>query len=316
MVHSRKVARLAVLCCTLTVAAASTAAAATCPIVHRAEVQLRWDGSGWLVPVTIDGVDAPFLLDTGAERSMIFQAAAAALGVPRDQWVSTTTEGIGGVVNLPNADPRSLALGGLPLRRHTVAADNTLTVAQSASRTISGLLGQDFLSPYDVEIDGARNVLRLFSTGACLQDSSLPWTESRAAIHARRLFRNILVIPVVVDGRVLQAEIDSGAGASSVTAPGMVKLGLSDAAMRGDLARPASGIGGGEVPMRLHRFARVEVGGQRFDGQALWLGPIHLIRSVDMLLGADWLRGRRVWLSFATDTVFVTRTPGTAPFGQ
>jgi hypothetical protein len=315
MAHRGNIARLIALCVALSVAAVS-AAAAPCPVVQRAEVQLHWDGSGWLVPVTIDGVDAPFLLDTGAERSMIFQTAAAALGVPRDQWASTTTEGIGGIVNLPNADPRSLALGGLPLRRHTIAADNTLTVAQSDSRTISGLLGQDFLSPYDVEIDGPRNVMRLFSAGACLQASSLPWTEPREAIRARRLFRNILVIPVVVDGRVLQAEIDSGAGASAVTAPGVFKLGLTNAATRGDLARQASGIGGGRVPMRLHRFARVEVGGQQFDGQALWLGQIHLIRSVDLLLGADWLRDRRVWLSFATDTVFVTRTPGTAPFGQ
>jgi predicted aspartyl protease len=297
-------------------AATAAAAPAPCPVVQQAEVQLHWDGSGWLAPVTIDGVDAPFLLDTGAERSMIFKAAADQLHIRRDEWASTATRGVGGIVELPNADPRSLTLGGLPLRRRTIAADNTLTVAESPSRTISGLLGQDFLSPYDVELDGPAGVLRLYSAAACLDAASLPWTGPRDAIRARRLFRDILVVPVTIDGKVLQAEIDTGAGASAVTATGMFKLGLTDAALRGDVARDASGIGGRAVPMRLHRFAHVTVGSQDFVGQSLWIGPIHLLSSIDMLLGADWLRGRALWLSFTTDTVFVTRTAGSVPFGR
>jgi hypothetical protein len=33
--------------------------------------------------------------------------------------------------------------------------------------------------------------------------------------------------------------------------------------------------------------------------------PIRLSPIVDMLLGADWLTGRRVWISFATKQLFL-----------
>jgi hypothetical protein len=37
----------------------------------------------------------------------------------------------------------------------------------------------------------------------------------------------------------------------------------------------------------------------------LWVARAHVIPIVDMLLGADWLGSRRVWLSFATKQMFV-----------
>jgi hypothetical protein len=35
------------------------------------------------------------------------------------------------------------------------------------------------------------------------------------------------------------------------------------------------------------------------------VSPMQALRSVDMLLGADWVRARRVWISWATNQVFV-----------
>jgi hypothetical protein len=32
---------------------------------------------------------------------------------------------------------------------------------------------------------------------------------------------------------------------------------------------------------------------------------VHVVPIVDMLLGADWLRTRHVWLSFTTQQMFV-----------
>jgi hypothetical protein len=35
------------------------------------------------------------------------------------------------------------------------------------------------------------------------------------------------------------------------------------------------------------------------------VAPIQLSPISDMLLGADWLMGRRVWISYATNQLFV-----------
>ena len=48
----------------------------------------------------------------------------------------------------------------------------------------------------------------------------------------------------------------------------------------------------------------------------LWVEPIRLTPIVDMLLGADWLAGRHVWISYATAQVFLAgpaEAPGPGP---
>ena len=59
-----------------------------------------------------------FVLDTGAERSMVSPQAVQRLHLALDKWVGTRMHGIGGIIEHPNADPRSLTLGGVPLHRH------------------------------------------------------------------------------------------------------------------------------------------------------------------------------------------------------
>jgi hypothetical protein len=37
----------------------------------------------------------------------------------------------------------------------------------------------------------------------------------------------------------------------------------------------------------------------------LWVEPVRLSPIVDMLLGVDWLAGRRIWISFTTKQLFL-----------
>jgi len=40
-------------------------------------------------------------------------------------------------------------------------------------------------------------------------------------------------------------------------------------------------------------------------GPVLWVAPIRFTPISDMLLGADWLAGKVVWISYASRQVFV-----------
>ena len=62
--------------------------------------------------------------------------------------------------------------------------------------------------------------------------------------------------------------------------------------------------------MRHHRFAELRVGPDTTRDPMLWIARVNVVPIVDMLLGADWLRSRRVWLSFATRQVFVAEPRG------
>ncbi len=114
-----------------------------------------------LVTVQVNGADATFILDTGADRTLMGEDAVRRLGLERSGWVASTVRGLGGYEERPNALPRSLRLGGVTLRRRTLNGDTSVTVGplpvtEIAGQPIAGLLGRDFLAPFDLDIESAR----------------------------------------------------------------------------------------------------------------------------------------------------------------
>jgi hypothetical protein len=283
---------------------------AACVVDSRATVALQVIGGTITVPVEVNGMTATFILDTGAERSVMTEEAVARLGVARDQWVGTTMGGVGGIERRPNADPRSLSLGGVKLMRRTLTHDTSLTVAELAHTrlgglVIDGLLGRDFLSVFDLDLDVPDRRLTLYQVQDCA-GRFLPWTGHYAAIPITVPVEQAIIVPVMLDGRPLRALLDTGASASLVAAPGMYKMGLDQAHLAGDAADQISGLGPRTVIVHRHRFGRLEVGDQVINSPLLWVEPIRLLPIADMLLGADFVAGRRVWISFATRQLFVT----------
>jgi hypothetical protein len=276
---------------------------AACRVERRATVPITRAGDLLLVPVSINGVVADFVLDTGAERSVVGLAAADRLHLARDEWVSTDIMGTGGRDRRRLGLPASLSLGGITLRRQTLAADNSVVVGpiqeQVGGRPITGLLGEDFLSPFDLDLDIVGGKLTLYSVSGCA-GHFLPWTEHYTAIAAWRPVRNILMLPMRVGDTRIQAELDSGASITTVTLPGMIALGLvagGNGTMRG--------FGTGSIAARTQHFPNVQIGDMPPAAADLAIAPIRTLRSVGVLLGADWMGKFHVWVSWATDQVFL-----------
>ncbi|MDQ2803747.1 MAG: retroviral-like aspartic protease family protein [Pseudomonadota bacterium] len=281
--------------------------ASACVVRSRASVPLDVTPRGIFVAVAVNGQPASFLLDTDAARSLVTPEAVRRLGLRLDQWVASTMVGVGGLDRHSVADPTSLTLAGIALRRHTLAADNTLAVAvmpfaENGGRRIDGLLGRDFLSAFDVALDGPARTMTLYNVAGC--DARFrPWSGHSAAITALPAYGDALVIPVQVDERPLRALPDTGAASSVVVAPGMVRLGLKPGSS-GDRVR-IHGVGVFVRGAEARRVASLRVGDDTTTDPVLLAAPVEVTPIVDMLLGADWLARRRVWLSYATRQVFV-----------
>ncbi len=277
---------------------------AACTVASRATIPLTRAGGLFIVPLELNGATAQFVLDTGAERSVVGLAAADRLHIARDEWVSTDIMGAGGRDRRRLGRPASLSLGGVALRRRTVAEDNSLVVGpipdHAGTMPIDGLLGQDFLSAFDLDFDAGSNQVTLYSVAGC-SGRFLPWPMPYVAVAAWRPVRNILAVPMHVSGVAIEAELDSGAGTTVITLPGMLALNLPMAAGPGR----AIGFGPGSTPASSRRFDQVQVGELPAAPATLTIAPIHTLRSLGALLGADWLASHRVWISWATDQVFV-----------
>jgi hypothetical protein len=295
--------------CALFVLLSAATADASCRIERRSTVPVDATSGHVTLPVLVNDIATTFILDTGAERTLMSEDVVRRLGIERDGWVASAMRGIAGIQQRPDALPYSLRLGTATLRRRTLLGDTSvmvgpLPVTNVAGRPIAGLLGRDFLSPFDLDLNLPEHQLTLYDVQGC-DRGFLPWMKPYAAIPASTPMGAALVVQVLVDDRPLRALIDTGASASLITAPGIFRLGLTPEVLARDLGGNGSGVGPAPVPMRRHRFIELRVGPEVTRDPTLWIAEVRVVPIVDMLLGADWLLTRRVWLSFATKQLFV-----------
>ena len=104
-----------------------------------------------------------FLLDTGTQMTVVDQSLAVELGIPTTGNANIAGLSVQGQAKFAQID--SLEVGDHVSTRQRVLVYN-MGRLQQAGFAIRGLLGQDFLSQFDVFIDNAHNVLCIDDTGA------------------------------------------------------------------------------------------------------------------------------------------------------
>jgi hypothetical protein len=60
------------------------------------------------------------------------------------------------------------------------------------------------------------------------------------------------------------------------------------------------------VKSRTHRFARLQVGGETLRDRAIIVTNLRL-QDADLILGVDFLQQRRMWLSYGSRQIFLSR---------
>ncbi|HET7882331.1 MAG TPA: aspartyl protease family protein, partial [Acetobacteraceae bacterium] len=85
----------------LSIVLAGTAKAA-CQIEPHSSVPVELINGNMLVTVQVNDAPALFILDTGAERTLMGEEAVRGLNLERDSWVASAIRGLGGIEERPN----------------------------------------------------------------------------------------------------------------------------------------------------------------------------------------------------------------------
>jgi predicted aspartyl protease len=277
-----------------------------CALERRGELALSLRHDIPLVQATVDGTEVTLILDTGAERTLLTDAAVARLGLPRDAAHVDRVVGIGPTSEAAEAEARRFGLGDVSLHDRPIVV-GAFALAGSEADTPDGLLGIDLLSHYDIDLDLPGRRATLYRARACPAGAP-PWPRGASMLVAAHGAHDHLLAPVTLDGQALQASIDSGSETTTVALRALPRLGVSAAALAHDPVLRVQGMSRSVTTVHVHRFASLEIGGLAFRQPYIPVSPLPAFLG-DALLGADVLRQHRVWLSWASDRIWIEAEP-------
>ncbi|PYS88289.1 MAG: hypothetical protein DMF62_10195 [Acidobacteria bacterium] len=205
----------------VTVCALATASAQT------VEVPFDFVHNQIVVKITIDG-KGPFnaLIDTGTDPSAIDIGTAREVGIKIGSTGRKSTGG-GTEVNLNYACKMStLGVGSITATNVEAAALDLSRVSERMGAPISAIIGYSFLKKRIVQFDYPRSTVRFLDRSpSTIRDAvSLPF----------RYKYNVLIDGVLVNGKPVTANLDTGSSGTFQLSPQAIKvLGLSEDAARG-----------------------------------------------------------------------------------
>jgi len=300
---------LAVLLLAGCTATPSPDAPRACEVRKAADIPVTFDHGTVSVPASIEDKPVTLMVDTGAEASLVTPSAMAALRLQTDRRRRTTIRTAGGAIATQNALLRSFAIGGLEMLDRSVAV-GPLPGSQGAA--LQGLIGADWLTDFDVELDLPNRRIGLYRVEGCGPDHA-PWPGPTVSLPARIVGRGLVVLSAELDGQPVSALLDSGANSSILSSAAATRIGVAAAALARDPTGQSVGIDGSAMVTHRHRFERFRIGTATYGNPVVSVAAMHNVLA-DLLLGLDWLRGNRVWISYATHQV--TLQPVGAPLAE
>lgn len=266
----------AVLALALGLLGAAPTAAAPCKYGKIAELPVTMRGLVPMVPARINGVDAQFILDSGAFYSTLVEAAADRMKVAPVPGVGMQIRGLGGM---------------------------------------AGLLGQNVLGAADVEYDLANGAVRMLKPlGDCGGVDLGYWVPGKTGVvtleNAQSLTSPHTIGEAEVNGRKIRVLFDTGASTSFLSQSAARRVGLRLDAAGAKAGGLSSGIGSALSESTLAPVESFSIGGETIRNTSLRVGSRDLATMADMLLGADFFLSHRILVAKSQRRLYFTYNGG------
>jgi predicted aspartyl protease len=273
---------------------------AGCRITTRAELPIDNTPMGFLLPAEIAGQQVRLLVDTGANNGvLVFADIAQRMGLT--VRAGRPTMGVSGALATGRATDVEIVLPGgfRGLGEVTVVAGTRLfgglDVEPPGGRPSARL---------DLELDPTAGRLRLHEVSGCA--GFTPFGEPHEALPLAIGPGGLPGLRVQLNGQPAIGLLDTGADRTVLLRPAVALLEGGPALLAqapGALGADVSGRSVPAVPVRIREFVIGETVLRDFTG-TLVVAPVDIAH---LLVGRDWIAGRRLWISYATGRVFVAR---------
>lgn len=274
-----------------------------CALQQRVSLAMTTEADGLAtVPATVNGLQGQMILDTGSLYSATTQGIAAKLGLPlfMNPYASLAN----------SVTPNGMVL--VKLRLGDIASNwGMLVIPDSAMpSTLSGLLGQDALSSFDVEFDSHDGKLNLFLPNTCTTNAAY-WTHGPVAVVPFDMNKSAhMVIKAFLDGKQVNALLDTGSSSSYMSIEKAKDVfGLSDDDPRLKPVREARINGGALTPISAFPFSSLQFEGVAIANPQIALVPNDIFKleyGADMILGENVLKELRFYIAYKERKIYLT----------
>jgi predicted aspartyl protease len=280
---------------------------ASCRVDRQAVLPMELRNGAVIIPAKIAGQPASLMLDTGSEGGVMTQRGAERLKLANDPRGKTTIIGTSGAIKANRVMLRDLEIGGIQFPPHAVPVASLARPGED-ERPFDGLIGAEILSFFDVDIDFPKRQITLYDVQNC-SGNFLPWTSPYTTVKLNKTRGNLMVLPVALEGHPTTALFDTGANRGRVNRRAAHAAGVTQAAMADDAPAFELGVGGNVVPSAMHLFSELRIGGEQIRDVELAVAE-RTVPQADMLLGLPYMETRHIWLSYATQQMFIERDIG------
>jgi predicted aspartyl protease len=307
----------------LAMATAATAARAGdphCQLQEVGELVASAEGTTIVTEGKINGQPVRLTIDTGSDLTMLSRNAAKELHLPMRGLGGDDVAGVGGASRLYSVTVKSLRVGNMEERGGEIVA-----TGRSVGST-QGSLGVRFLTQSDVEFDLPHGKVRFFRPGTCEGDQVVYWGEAYAMAPLLPTPGYELLVNVKVDGRPVIAQLDTGSEVSVLTPHGAARAGVSQGSRGVVKAGKIEGSGHEKITSYVNVFDSFSFGDETIKAARLWIADLFYADTVmdtassfipqkeldapDMLLGADFFKSHRVYVSLKQRKVYVSYEGG------
>jgi predicted aspartyl protease len=256
-----------------------------------------------LLPMTVNGQQMHFLLDTGGVYTQIGETAANRAGLSI-QYGATEVVNAGGTTSGRYAKVGSLSMGGI------TGTDLYLRISPSEVPG-DGLMALDVLRQSDVELDFAKKKINYFLPDHC-RGKVIYWPHGDVAMVRISLWGDQWIkVPVTLDGKKFTAIIDTGAShtvMSRQTAKEYFNLTETSPGME-----PGGNVNDDpRLPSHRYRFSSLSLDGVTMKNPRIviipdkWNEMSGRMELPEITLGMDLLKNLHLYFAFEERSLYIT----------
>jgi predicted aspartyl protease len=295
---------LAIFAVSMSVAQAQTPWPDECKLHRVAAFKMTDQGTVFTIPVTVNGAEKNFMVDTGGYATSIGADAAKAMGMALHTIKFNQIIDAGGKTATQYVVADSFKLGAMEAKNFELMVDNISTASM-----LDGTLAPDLLRNFDVEFDFASHMMNLFRPHNC-DGKAAYWTGQYIAIPMEITPAGHTRVDVTLDGETMGAILDSGASTSFMSF-GAARRYFDLNADSPDVTKAGHAQGGMGTVMDTYSygFKSLAMGGVSVKGPHVFLSdsPSTLLKeNVGLVFGMSELRFLHLYFAYHERKLYVS----------